>query len=137
MSIVPSGRPSPPCSRVTSEPSMVPTVRFTFSNGDVGPDRFTRVESRSADLDQFLIQGLVQAVVLLDDLPTRLTIRHIGHVEDRSKVEPLRLPVIDSPPHVENFCVSNRFIKASKTEFREVLTYFLGDEFEEVDDEFR
>ena len=57
-------------------------------------------------------------------------------MKDRSKVESVRLPVIDSPPHVENFGVSDGFIEASETEFGEILTYFLGDEFEEVDDEF-
>ena len=110
--IVSSGRPSPPWRRVSSEPSIVPTVRLTLLIGDVRCDRLAPLERRRALLDERAVERLVEPVVLADDLVEVGALGQRRAVQDRREVEAGGLPVVDRVGHVEHLDVADRLGQA-------------------------
>ena len=139
MSMVSSGRPAPPNFFVTSWPSMVPTVRLMLRIGDLGAHRLgvgrgVGGQGVGGELDQLVVERLLQAVVLLDDLVARGALGQLGHVEERRQVQALRLPVVDGARRRRALGVADGLLDGAEAQLGEDLADLLGDELEEVDD---
>ena len=137
MSMVPSGSPAPPYRRVTSAPSMVPTVRLTLRTGTSNRTGCPLLERVGGPGDELVVEGLHQAVVLHRRTPARGALRQVGHVQDRREVEAVRLPVLDRAAGVEHLGLPDRLVQAAEAQRRQVLADLLGDVGEERLDELR
>ena len=80
------------------------------------------------------LQVLAEAVVLLDNAVGRHVWAHLRAVEDRAKVEALRLVVVQRLPHVQQVAAADYLVQAAVAHGRQVLADFFGDEAEEVHD---
>ena len=83
--------------------------------------RVAVLERRLGEGDDLVVEGLVEAVVLLD------------HPPDEREVEPTRLPVIDRLADVEDVGAADHLVEAAEAESRHVTAHVLGEEGHEVD----
>ena len=134
--MVSSGSPAPPWRRVTSAPSIVPTVRCTLRTADLDAHRLAPLERGRGLADQLLVERLVEPVVLRLRAEQGLALVGVlGRGEDRREVETVGLPVVDRGAGVEHLDVADRLGDRAEAERGEQLAHLLGEELEEVHDE--
>ena len=75
--MVSSGRPSPPYRRVTSLPSIVPTVRLTLRIGRLNLHRLLVFERIFRKFDQLVVERQIQSVILVLRVVSRTVRRNI------------------------------------------------------------
>ncbi len=107
---------------------------------DLGADRLGRlgglgVQRVGGELDQLVVEGLLQTVVLLDQGVADRALGQLRHVEERLQVEALRLPVRDGLGGVEELGVADGLLDRAEAQLGEDLAHLLRDVLEEVDDE--
>ncbi len=85
-------------------------------------------------LDEGLIESVVEPVVLVDRLVADDPVGEIRHVEDRSQVEALHLPLLDRIPSIEQLGVTDGLLEGAESEQGQQLAHLFGDEHHEVDD---
>ena len=66
-----------------------------------------------------------------------LLIRILRCCQNRRDVKPLCFPMRDGVPRVKCFNTAHCFLQCSESQLCEILTYFLGNVFKKVDNEFR
>ncbi len=103
---------------------------LAFDGGAVG-DRVP------GDGDELVVQGLLEAVVLRDEVSLARAVGALDGGEDRREVEAARLPVRDGLGRVEVADLADRLREGAEPERREVLADLLGDVLEERLDELR
>ena len=86
-------------------------------------------------LDELMIEGLLQAVVLQLGLVARHVVGHVGHGQHRAQVEPGRLPVGDRHVRVEQVDPADRLLQRAQAQGGQQLAHLLGDVLEERLDE--
>ena len=99
-------------------------------------DRRLTFQGRARLIDQLIIQGLVEAVVLDLAVEERDIGIDIGLGEDAGEIQTLGLPVVDRFGGVEPVHASDHLIEGMEAQFGHNLAHFLGDEGEIVDDVF-
>ena len=134
--IVLSGRPAAPYRRVTSYPSIVPTVRFTFRIGSRSATGMPRSSAFAHCAMQLVVERAGQAVILPGRAPARCVRRHRRLMQNRGVIEPLRLPVVDRRPEVQPVDAADHLVHRAEAERGHVLAHFLRHEPEEVLHEF-
>lgn len=140
MSMVSAGRPkaAEPLRHLVAEHGADRAV--DVADGDLGADRLGLlggggVQGLGGELDQLVVEGLLQTVVLLDQGVADRALGQLRHVEERLQVETLRLPVGDGAAGVEQLGVADGLFEGAEAQLGEELADLLGDELEEVDDE--
>ena len=98
-------------------------------------DRLAYVRAhRSHSSISWLIERLLEPVVLLLDAMQRPIGRNVGLVQDRAEIDVARLPVLDRLVGVETFDVPDHLVDGAEAQLRHVFAQLLGDEHHEVDD---
>src|SRR5215831_7226575 len=130
---------------VLRQPAMAVTPRHlarqhrTDSAMDI-PDRtrdahwLAALKRRLRRSDQLVVERPVEMVLLpfaIVDHDTRF--RRLL-IQQARQVDPLGLPMVDRPHHVELVAAADHFLKGAETELSHQLAHFLGDEEEIVDD---
>src|SRR5713101_10193321 len=97
-------------------------------------DRLLARQRRLRLGDELVVEGAVEAVVLLLALIGRRARRHGGAIEHARQVEEPRLRVIEAAPHLQLVGAPDHLVDRAEAEPRHVFAHFLGDEHEEIAD---
>ena len=97
-------------------------------------DLFAVFECRQALLDQLVVQGFLEPVILVLGVADRLSFRCLDPVEQRREIHAAGLPVLDGPAHLEPVGASDHLLEGPEAHPRHVLPHLFGDEEEVVDD---
>src|SRR5712664_2334070 len=79
-------------------------------------------------LDQPVVQGFFQAVVLALAVVARDFRRHVGHPEDLREVQTFRLPMLDALLRIEQIRSADKIAELPDPQVRHQLARLLGDE---------
>ena len=90
-------------------------------------------EGRLGQLDELVVQGLFELVVLLDGLVQDRAGHRAGLLEDVGQVDPVGLPALDGLVLIQALNVADGLLKSPEAELGEDLAHFLSNEHEEVD----
>ena len=109
------------------------------------PDRTVHVANRQIErhgcallervgtsCDELVVEGLVEAMVLLAHAPRLRVVRDVRLMEDRREIESLGLPMFDGRLVVEPVDAPNHVVHGTEPELGHVFTDFLRDEAEEI-----
>src|SRR6266516_4837204 len=114
-------------------------VREHRTDGTVAvPDRhvdrnlLAALERRSRKLDQPVVEGLLESVILFLRVVACDVRGHVRHLENPREVEAFRLPVPDALLHVEQVGAADQLAEPAYAELGHQLSYLLGDEEEVV-----
>ena len=136
MSIVPSGSPSPPYRRVTSAPSMVPTVRLTLRIGSSNCTGWPSLERVARPAAMSSLSRALSSPWSCSVVRRRGALR-AGRARAGSARGRGRAPssARSRARGVEHLGVPDGLVEAAEAERRQVLAHLLGDVLEEGHDE--
>ena len=97
-------------------------------------DLLATFQCRPCLLDQDMIQRALQPMILRLHLTTRHVGRHGRVVEHPREIQPLRLPVFDAAPHVQELRATDQLVEGAHPQLRHQLAHFIGHEEEVVHD---
>ena len=102
---------------------------------DIGLDLDRRpfIESRPRPGDEFVVEGLVEPVILVFAIVDRDVGTHFRLVEQPAQVDALGLPVIDGLPAVQQVHPADHFVDRPEAEPGHDPANFLGDQEQIVD----
>ena len=98
------------------------------------PHRRAPVDGGAGLPDELVVEGALQAVVLLLAVVDRDPGGRLRLVQDAREVEPARPGVLDGPAHVEALRLPHHVLEPPEPELRHQLAHLLRDEEEVVDD---
>ena len=84
-----------------------------------------------------MVEGLLEAVILLLAIVDRYLVTVFRYGEYIAEIEALRLPVVDRLADVEAIGMANHFAIAAVAEFGHPFAHLFGNEHEEIDQVFR
>ena len=129
----PVGQTSPAVLAGQPTPQHGPHRAVDVPDGQAEFHPFPPCQRRLGLLDQLVVERGEQPVVLrfvaVDFRPRR----HIGAMQQHAEIEPLRLPVVNRPPGVEQIDPANHLVQRAEAQLGHQLAQFLGDKAEEVD----
>ena len=94
------------------------------------------VERILCQLEEQVIQGLLQSVILIMHTARDDVIRHRRHVQDRREIQLLGLPMVNRVAHVELVAAANHFVNGSETQLSHQFANLFGNHAEVVHDVF-
>ena len=100
-------------------------------DGHAVVDRFFGV------VDQFVVERLIESVILADQFAAADARWHYGIVENAREVKAARLPVLDRFVHLDQVDTADHIVELAESELRHQLANLLGDKEEIVDDVLR
>src|SRR5882762_5367425 len=119
-------------------------VREHRTDGTVAvPDRHVdrnllpALEGGSRELDQPVVEGFLESVILFFRVVARDFRGHVRHLENPREVEALRFPVLDPLLHVEQIGATDQLAELAYAKLGHQLSCLLGDEEEVIHDVLR
>ena len=112
-------------------------MRLTLVMASSACDRGPVLDGRPAGLEEGVVEGPVEAVVLLVDAVADRPLGQLRADQDRRQVEAGRLPVVDGVGGVEEVDPADGLLERAEAEGGQVLAHLLGDVLEEGLDELR
>ena len=106
-------------------------------HGQLGRHRRAALDGRQALLQEGVVEGPVETVVLLVDAEPDRPVGQLRLLEDGGEVEALGLPVVDGLGGVDQVDPTDGLLQRAEAERGQVLTDLLGDVLEEGLDELR